>query len=157
MREKAQRHAACLLMALLAIYAGLSSVVEASQDVPTGYVLYQNDPNPFCADSLGGSTLVRFALPEQAYVRVVVGDATDLIVMRTLVIGELDAGYYMVSWDGRDDWGGYMRSDGYPYYLQERDPDTGRWFVLCRRELTINCTTSTESATWGRIKALYLL
>jgi hypothetical protein len=155
MQEKALGHRAWFIAAALVVCVGLLCVAEASQDVPTGYALHQNEPNPFCADSLGECTLIRFGVPALAYVRVVVADATDLIVMRTLTIGELDAGYYLLTWDGRDDWGGYMRSDDYPYSLQERDPETGRWSIVRRRVLTINCTTSTESVTWARIKALY--
>ena len=156
MQESTLRHHAWSIVAALVICVVLLCVAEASQDVPTAYALHQNDPDPFCADSLGEWTEIRFEVPALAYVRVVVADATDLIVMRTLMIGEVDAGYYVLSWDGRDDWGAYMRSDEYPYSLQERDPETGRWSIVRRRVLTINCTTSTESVTWARIKALYL-
>lgn len=91
----------------------------------------------------------------RAHVRVVVGSSDGIIVMRTLINQEVDAGYHVLFWDGRDDWGGYMRTERYPYLLQERDPDTGRWTLISGLILTIDCTTGAEPATWGRIKALY--
>ena len=133
----------------------LVAATVASGDPPSAYRLYQNDPNPFCSDSIGQRTEIRFDIPAEAHIRVVVGDADGIIVMRTLVNQVLGPGYYLTYWDGRDDWGGYMATERYPYSLQERDPDTGRWTAISRRHLTIDCSTVAGPTTWGRIKALY--
>ena len=144
-----------LVAGSFALLTILAAATIASGDPPSAYRLLQNDPNPFCADPSGQRTEIRFDVPSQAHIRVVVASADGIIVMRTLVNQVLGPGYYLTYWDGRDDWGGYMRTDRYPYSIQERDPDTGRWSLIRERVLTINCTTATESATWGRIKALY--
>ena len=144
-----------LIAGVLCVSVSLLCAAEASDGIPSAYDLDQNDPNPFCADSLREWTEIRFEVPAPAHVRVVVGSSDGIIVMRTLINQELDAGYYVLYWDGRDDWGGYMPSERYPYSLQEKDPDTGRWSLISRLVVTIDCTTGAEPATWGRIKALY--
>ena len=144
-----------LAAASVVLLTVLVAATVASGDPPSAYRLLQNDPNPFCADSSGQRTEIRFDVPAQAHIRVVVGDPDGIIVMRTLVNQVLGPGYYLTYWDGRDDWGGYMATEDYPYYLQERDPDTGRWSAISNLVLTIDCSTPAEPATWGRIKALY--
>ena len=144
-----------LIASALCVTVALLCAAEASEDLPGAYHLHQNDPNPFCADSLGEWTEIRFEVPAPAHIRVVVGSSDGIIVMRTLINQEVDAGYYLLYWDGRDDWGGYMASGRYPYSLQERDPDTGRWSLISRLVVTIDCTTGAEPATWGWIKVLY--
>jgi hypothetical protein len=139
----------------LCLLAALVSAAAASDRVPAECEIYQNTPNPFCAAPWGEQTEIRFDVPSPMYLRIVVGSPDTVIVMRTLIHGNLSAGNYVIAWDGRDDWDGYMTGGRYPYLMQVRDPDTGRWSRVRKLVLTIDCTCETEIRTWGRIKALY--
>ena len=135
--------------------AVLACTVAASDRASVACNIYQNTPDPFCAAPWGELTEIRFDVPSPAYLRVIVADPDTIIVMRTLIKANIAAGSYLLAWDGRDDWGGYMTGGRYPYSLQVRDPETGRWRRVRKRVLTIDCTCETEIGTWGRIKALY--
>ncbi len=139
----------------LCFLAALVSAAAASDRVPAEFEIYQNTPDSFCAAPWGEQTEIRFDVPSPAYLRVIVADPDTIIVMRTLIKANIAAGSYLLAWDGRDDWGGYMTGGRYPYSLQVRDPETGRWRRVRKRVLTIDCTCETEIGTWGRIKALY--
>ncbi len=75
--------------------------------------MLQNDPNPFCAAPGDQQTEIRFDVPAQAHIRVVVGDSDGIIVMRTLVNQVLGPGYYLTYWDGRDDSGRMSAAGAY--------------------------------------------
>jgi len=141
-------------VALLCFAAPLCAA-GPSDRLPDAFRVHQNEVNPFCADSLGEWTEIRFELPSAAYIRLVVADPDTIIVMRTLIIGKVAAGYHVFSWDGQDDWGGYLAAGRYPYSLQVKDPGTGRWRRMSQRVATVDCTTDAHPATWGWIKGLY--
>ncbi len=68
----------------------------AEPELPVTYELSQNYPNPFNPE-----TVIRFALPEQAKVKVQIIDMLGRQV-RLLLEAEKPAGYYEVVWNGRD-------------------------------------------------------
>lgn len=84
------------------------------------------EPNPF-----RGGTVIRFALPEAASVRVAVFDVAGRLV-RTLVERPVAAGTYTVRWDGRDDRGHAVSSGVYLYSLQNGDRTVTRRVVRVR-------------------------
>ncbi|GAB5521639.1 MAG: hypothetical protein RhofKO_38900 [Rhodothermales bacterium] len=70
--------------------------VEEVAELPTSYALEQNYPNPFNPE-----TVVRYALPEKAAVRLTVVDVLGREIM-TLVQQEQAAGFHTVTIDGRE-------------------------------------------------------
>lgn len=104
------------------------TAVEASKErtVPYGYVLSQNVPNPFNAQ-----TTIPYALPKAGSVHLVVYDATGQRV-RTLVDGHQQAGSYAVVWDGKDGAGRDVASGVYLVRLE-----VGAQSVRARRMVLI--------------------
>lgn len=80
-------------------------VEEAS--LPEHYSLEQNYPNPF-----NPMTTIRFGLPENGYVELVVYDALGRKV-KTLVQEVKNAGYYSVSWNATNDNGQHLANGLY--------------------------------------------
>ena len=76
-----------------------SAVSKSGDLLPNSLVLLQNYPNPF-----NPSTTLRFGLPEQARVTMDIYDLSGKTV-RTLVAGELAAGWHELEWRGQDDEG----------------------------------------------------
>ena len=76
------------------------------------FELRQNSPNPF-----NPSTRIRFTVPEDAKVSLVVYDVAGREV-RTLVNGSRPANHYEVEWDGKDNRGESVSSGVYFYRLQ---------------------------------------
>jgi YVTN family beta-propeller protein len=76
------------------------------------FSLEQNFPNPF-----NPSTRIRFTLPEDGYVSLVVYDVAGRVV-RTLINERKQANHYDVEWDGRDGNGQLVASGVYFCKLQ---------------------------------------
>lgn len=80
--------------------------------MPTEFALEQNFPNPF-----NPSTMIRFALPKEAPVTLVIYNMLGVPV-RTLINGEqLGAANHQVTWDGKDDAGMTVPSGMYLYRI----------------------------------------
>jgi WD40 repeat protein len=94
---------------------------------PATYTLAQNIPNPF-----NPQTTIRYALPNQAEIRLGIYDLTGRRV-RTLVRGVHQPGRYSVVWDGRDQDGQEVASGIYLYRLEVMD----RGVVETRRMLLV--------------------
>jgi hypothetical protein len=75
--------------------------------VPSTYVLENNFPNPF-----NPLTNIRYGVPRRSYVTLAVYDILGRKV-RTLVVGESQAGTFTVRWDGRSDDGRTVSSGVY--------------------------------------------
>jgi len=80
--------------------------------VPDAYALSPCYPNPF-----NPSTSVRYQLPEPGEVRLAIYDVLGQEV-RVLVSERQPAGWYRVSWDGRDEAGQPVSSGVYLYRLE---------------------------------------
>jgi hypothetical protein len=96
------------------IASGLPSSVERLEgsELPRDYKLDGNYPNPF-----NPTTTIRFSIPEQAPVRLVVYDMLGKVVA-VLADKEMAAGEYRVSWDARDGVGNSVSSGSYLYRLE---------------------------------------
>jgi hypothetical protein len=81
--------------------------VNLPDEIPTEYSLSQNYPNPF-----NPATTLRFGLPENAYVRLLVYNTLGQEVARVLD-EEREAGYHEVVFDAR------MLSSGVYYYRMQ--------------------------------------
>ena len=97
-------------------YARLMEMIKGAQtSVPSGYSLAQNNPNPF-----NPNTDIRYQIPD---VRSSIHTTLKIYnilgqEVRTLVDKVRVAGYYTVTWDGRDDRGIEVASGVYLYRLQ---------------------------------------
>lgn len=92
---------------------------------PNDYNLSFNLPDPF--DS---KTTIRFAVPSKEAVSINVYN-NNWQVVRTLVSGVVDKGYYKIEWDGKDDQGAQVADGIYYYRLKAENFDNvGKMFFL---------------------------
>ncbi|OGG43279.1 MAG: hypothetical protein A3F84_12920 [Candidatus Handelsmanbacteria bacterium RIFCSPLOWO2_12_FULL_64_10] len=84
------------------------------EEVPESFGIDPNYPNPF-----NPATTIRYALPEASDVRLVVYNILGQQV-RALAQGRQEAGYYRVTWDGRDDAGRPVSSGLYLYRFESK-------------------------------------
>ena len=93
--------------------------------LPDSFGLDQNMPNPF-----NPSTTIGYQLPESGQVHLSVYNLLGQEV-RTLVDATLEAGYYTLDWDGRDDFGRQLASGIYLYRMRVNDfSETRRMMLL---------------------------
>ncbi len=94
------------------IQLGISKVYDIEKGtLPENFTLGNNYPNPF-----NPTTNIEFALPKKAHVRLDVYNMLGQKV-RTLVDKELEAGFKVVTWDGKDDSGSEVASGVYLYKM----------------------------------------
>jgi hypothetical protein len=79
--------------------------------LPTEFSLEQSYPNPF-----NPTVSIKYALPQNAQVHLVIYNIFGRVV-RTLLDEAKEAGYYTVTWDGRDDAGLQVASGIYFYRI----------------------------------------
>ena len=79
--------------------AGLGDNNNLTNEVQKQFVLEQNYPNPF-----NTSTQIRFGIPEAGKVAVRIYNSTGELV-KTLVDGNMSAGFHQVTWDATDNSG----------------------------------------------------
>jgi len=94
--------------------------------IPEEFALFQNAPNPF-----NPTTTIRFALPEATQVRLVIYTQSGQVV-RTLLDGEVSAGYRDVVWNATDDNGAHVASGVYIYRLESSLGTQVRRMLLVR-------------------------
>lgn len=90
-----------------------SAVEEESEElkIPQSFSLSQNYPNPF-----NPRTVIRYQLPTSSRVSLKIYNLTGRLV-KSLVEQRQEAGYYTVSWDGRDNLGREVNSGIYFYQI----------------------------------------
>jgi hypothetical protein len=94
--------------------------------VPTKVALSQNVPNPF-----NPSTLIQFAMPARGAADLRVYDVRGSLV-RTLVSGELEAGFHDYVWEGLSDAGVQAPSGVYFYRLKTVDGTITKTMTLVK-------------------------
>ncbi|MBT4499542.1 MAG: T9SS type A sorting domain-containing protein [Gemmatimonadetes bacterium] len=94
----------------------LLELAEEMLKLPTEYALRTPYPNPFNSE-----VVVRYTLPEESEVELVVYNALGQVVRR-LVEGYRGIGHHRVVWDGRDDAGRGLASGMYVVRMQ-----AGEW------------------------------
>lgn len=86
--------------------------IYQTEHVPSVLALHQNYPNPF-----NPRTTIAFDLPDQVEVNLSIYDMKGHLV-KTLIDGSKDAGYYSVTWDGTNDHNQLVSSGVYFYRLK---------------------------------------
>jgi hypothetical protein len=95
-------------------------------DIPRWFMLSQNYPNPFNPE-----TIVNYQLPQGGSVKLFVYSTLGEVV-RVLVEQSQPAGYYSVTWDGRDDWGRTLAAGIYIAHLSSSNYSKSIKMVLLK-------------------------
>ena len=113
--------------------------VISDQSTVISYQLEQNYPNPFSSGAIspaqsGGnpSTTINFSLPEASHVKLNIYDVTGQLV-KALVTGEMTAGRYSVTWNGRDHFGHLVASGTYLYQIVVESEDGEARFIKTKQ------------------------
>ncbi|MEK7729280.1 MAG: T9SS type A sorting domain-containing protein, partial [candidate division KSB1 bacterium] len=95
----------------------VTSTAVAGQNVelPTSYALNNNYPNPF-----NPTTMITYQIPKAGEVKLTIINSLGQKV-RTLVFGQVAAGYHQALWDARDDSGTLVGSGTYLYRIEAGD------------------------------------
>jgi len=88
------------------------AINDVEENLPKEFNLSQNFPNPF-----NPTTEISFALPVNAHVNLSVYNVLGQKV-KTLVDGDMEAGYKTVAWNGTDHAGADVASGTYFYVLK---------------------------------------
>ena len=103
---------------------------QAAHELPSGFALAQNYPNPFSATS-AGSTTMQFELSRAAFTELAVFTLQGEQV-RVLTARVLSPGAYTYRWDGRDEAGRTLASGTYIYRLKTGGVQTSRALLLMK-------------------------
>ena len=102
------------------IPVGITTGFNESAGLPTDFVLNQNYPNPFRSQ-----TRFEYGLPRPADISIKVHNSLGQVV-RELVSAKMQAGFYLVSWDGTNDKGLSVLPGIYFYQLNADGNFIGR-------------------------------
>jgi hypothetical protein len=102
--------------------------LEVISDIPPieKYTLYQNYPNPF-----NPFTIIRFDLPEPAYVKLQVFNLKGQLV-KTLIEEDMNAGEQVVCWYGKNENNKLVSSGVYFYKLEAGEFSQTRKMILLK-------------------------
>lgn len=128
-------------------------LLSASASYGDDWLLYQNDPNPFCNDP--GNTAIQMAVSVDANCLLIVTNDDGTQILRTIINGALQAGQHSVVWDGRDDAGALLSAGDYPIVFTATDPDSGELLYEATVIAVIACEMNTDLETWGKIKSCF--
>jgi len=100
--------------------------VDVAIELPTEFALKQNYPNPF-----NPSTQIQYAVPSDANVTIAIYDLMGRKV-RTLVNGNVSAGYHTAMWNATNDLGQPVAAGMYIYTISSHDYVAKRKMVLLK-------------------------
>ncbi len=103
---------------------------QVAHEIPDGFVLAQNYPNPF-SRTAAASTAVQFELARPAFTELAIFTLQGEQV-RVLASQALAPGSYTYRWDGRDHSGRALASGTYIYRLKAGDLQTSRVLLLVK-------------------------
>jgi hypothetical protein len=109
----------------------ITGVAEGQQLLPASFALEQNYPNPF-----NPTTIVRFALPQQAFVTLKIYDILGREIS-TLVNEERPAGFFDVTWTGTNGYGAKVASGVYFYRVEAKPVAGGNTFVSLKKMMLL--------------------
>ena len=101
-------------------------LIEKIEKVPVKFVVYQNYPNPF-----NPTTEIKYGIPKDSKVELSIYNALGQKV-RTLISGNLKAGYHQVAWDGTNQSGIKLSSGIYFYRICADKHQTIKKMILLK-------------------------
>lgn len=101
-----------------------SGVSPRSAEIPSGYTLKNNYPNPF-----NPSTAIEYAIPNSEYVRLDIYNTSGQRI-KTLQAGFQMAGQYKTTWNGTDESGSSVSTGIYIYRLKTQTTMQSKRMVL---------------------------
>jgi hypothetical protein len=104
----------------------LSAALAVLEPAPLSFSLEQNAPNPFHS-----GTMIRFAVPAEADVRVAVYDTAGRLVT-TLLDDTVSPGAHALRWDSTNRTGARVMSGVYFYRIETAERQATRRMVLLR-------------------------
>jgi len=108
------------------VIGSLPTGVDEELGTPMGYVLRGVSPNPF-----NPVTKVSYGSPSDAHIRLAIYNVAGRLV-RTLVDGEVGAGYHVAVWEGRDNNGVEVGSGVYFCRMEAEGFDDSTKMVLLK-------------------------
>jgi hypothetical protein len=102
---------------------------NASNGIPSGFMLAQNYPNPFAHNA--AATTIRISMPQTAFAELAVFTLQGEQV-RVLASQVLTSGTHAFRWDGRDDSGRALASGIYVYRLKAGKTQMSRTLLLLK-------------------------
>lgn len=147
------RALAIVALALVSIAAS-SGDAAAQPPPPDAWGLEQNDPNPFCPE-VDGTTSIEFKAPEPALVILVVLSPDSTTVIKTLFDALVEPGFFKVTWDGTDDANVPVAPGDYPYRMTAESSGEATILFEDTKVATIACPSAVEAISWGAVKALH--
>ena len=94
---------------------------------PSEFILEQNYPNPF-----NPSTTMRFSLPEQGKVRLIIYDVLGREIYKVIDKQIIPAGNHEIQWSGRNKTGQQVASGIYFYRIQANNFSAIRKMILLK-------------------------
>jgi len=113
------------------LLVGTTVSVAEQEALPTVYRLDQNYPNPF-----NPSTRIRFALPQESRVRLVIYNLLGQEV-NTLVDEHQPIGVHTIEWFGTNRFGEKVSSGVYFYRIEARSVQGGSPFVSLKKMVLV--------------------
>ena len=106
----------------------LTNVAEAStaQAIPTSFTVFQNYPNPFNPE-----TIIKYELPKTSQIVLKVYNMLGQ-ELKTLVNAKQPAGYYNVTWNGKDSSANLLPSGVYIFRIKAGDFVSAKKMILIR-------------------------
>lgn len=104
----------------------VTSIQSPQGEVPQGFILEPNYPNPF-----NPSTTIRYQIPQSSLVQLVIFNSKGQVV-QSLVRGFQNAGNYSATWDGTDASGRRVSSGLYFYELRAQSTKQVRKMLLIK-------------------------
>ncbi len=104
----------------------LTDITDEVTNLPTQFELAQNYPNPF-----NPSTEISFSLPTKSHVTIEVFNIVGQKV-KTLIDGQIPAGYHTVSWNGKNELGQPVSSGLYLYKFTSENNFASKKMLLLK-------------------------
>jgi hypothetical protein len=104
----------------------ISNVFKSDSNVPVKFALSQNYPNPF-----NPTTNIQFNIAKSENVKLVVFNILGQKIA-TLVNGEMKAGTYTATWNGKDEFGNSVASGIYFYRFESQSFNSTKKMILMK-------------------------
>lgn len=125
-----QNSNAALRPVLTVNFTGTLAVKDHTK-LPAAFALHENFPNPFAASAFNSATAIRYELPRNVKVNLVIYNLLGEKI-RTLIDASENAGSKQVIWNGTNDAGVRVANGVYLYRIEADDFTMARKLILTK-------------------------